>query len=190
MIARRSLLASLALAGVVLPALAFTQQPATRPAGRAPMQRPSPSDVASNGVNGSRVTIYYCRPHTADPKTHEPRKIWGGLVPYGQVWRMGANDATLLVTQQPLTIGDKEIPAGVYSLYMLPAEDGAKLIVNKQVGQWGVEYHEEMDLARVDMKRAEADPAVEQFTIQVTRDGQIKATWANASYSVPFTVKK
>ena len=119
-------------------------------------------------IDGGRVTIYYSRPYTKDPMTGQPRKIWGGLVPYGKVWRTGANEATLLVTQQPTRIGGVTVPAGAYTLFTLPAADGsAKLIINKQVGQWGLQYDEKQDIARVDLKKDATDRPVDQFTMAV-----------------------
>src|SRR5580658_9365696 len=108
-------------------------------------------------IDKNRVTITYGRPYTKSPKTGEMRKIWGGLVPYGAIWRTGADEATLLITQKPITIGDATVPAGAYTLFTLPNEDGtAKLVINKQIGQWGVgnkSYDEKQDLARVDLKK-------------------------------------
>jgi hypothetical protein len=161
----------------------------------AQQKRVSPPDVTGAVIDGSRVTIYYGRPFTKDPKTGEARKIWGGLVPFGQVWRTGANEATLLVTQKDLEIGGTAVPAGAYTLFTLPTEDGAKLIINKQVGQWGTQYDEKQDLARVDLKKAATDKSVDQFTMQVAKNtegggGIIKMMWADTQYSVPFTVKK
>ena len=80
---------------------------------------------------------------TKDPKSGEVRKIWGTLVPYGKTWRMGADEATLLTTKQAVKLGGTLVPAGTYSLFMSPEESGAaKLIVNKQTGQWGTKYDE------------------------------------------------
>ena len=113
-------------------------------------QRPriSPHDTISTVVDRDRVMIVYGRPYTKDPKTGDMRKIWGGLVPYGKVWRTGADEATLLITQQPIMIADTTIPAGAYTLFTLPADDGTcKLIVNKQIGQWGLQYDPKQDLA-------------------------------------------
>src|ERR1019366_10273065 len=117
----------------------------------------SPHETISqvfNGARNNRVMIIYGRPYSKDPKSGEVRKIWGGLVPYGKVWRTGSDEATLLITQKPIVIGETTISAGAYTLFTLPAEDGpAKLIINKQVGQWGVgpgSYDEKQDLARVD----------------------------------------
>lgn len=158
--------------------------------------RVSPPGVTGVVIDGNRVTVFYSRPFSKDPRTGAARKIWGGLVPAGKVWRTGANEATLLLTQQPIEIGGVTVPAGAYTLFTLPAEDGsAKLIINKQVGQWGTQYDDKQDLARIDLKKDTVDPAVDQFTITVERNpggngGLLRMAWENTQYSVPFTVKK
>jgi hypothetical protein len=161
----------------------------------AQQKRLSPHETISAVVDGNRVTIVYGRPYAKSPRTGEVRKIWGTLVPYGKVWRTGADEATLLITQKPIEIGGTEVPAGAYTLFTLPAEDGtAKLIISKQLGQWGLQYDPKQDLARVDLKKDAAEPAADQFTMSVGRNqgggGIIKMTWENTQYSVPFTVKK
>jgi len=158
----------------------------------------SPHETTSRVIDGNRVTITYGRPYTKHPRTGEVRKIWGGLVPYGKVWRTGADEATLLITQKPLMIGATEIPAGAYTLWTLPQEDGtAQLIINKQIGQWGVgpgSYDEKQDLARVDLKKESLDKPVDQFTMAVEKNsaggGVLKLMWENTQFSVPFTVQK
>ena len=178
---RRLPVVALTLAALLVPSLAA-------------QKRVSPHDTISTVIGGGRVTVVYGRPYTKDPRTGEPRKVWGGVVPFGQVWRMGADEATMLVTEKPLTIGDTTVPAGAYTLYMLPAEDGsAKLIVSKQLGQWGTIYKPDMDLAQVEMKKDAVDTAVDQFTMSVAKDatgGMLKASWDKLAYSVAFTVKK
>ncbi|HWD92529.1 MAG TPA: DUF2911 domain-containing protein [Verrucomicrobiae bacterium] len=148
----------------------------------------SPHETTSRVVNGDRVTITYGRPYM------KGRQIWGGLVPNGQVWRTGSDEATVFITQKPIAIGDTTIPAGAYTLFTLPNEDGsAKLIINKEIGQWGVgpgSYDEKQDLARVDLKKDTLDTPVEEFTMTVTRDGELKMSWDKTQYSVRFTVQK
>lgn len=165
------------------------------PARAAEHKRVSPHETISAVVGGSRVTIVYGRPYTKDPKSGEPRKVWGGVVPFDQVWRMGADEATMLVTEKPLAFGDTVVPAGAYTLYMLPAADGsAKLIINKQLGQWGTVHQDGSDLSRVDMTKADAATPADQFTMSVARDakggGTLTAAWDKLSYSVAFTVSK
>jgi len=168
----------------------------------AQQKRISPHETISSTIDGNRVTIVYGRPYTKNPSTGETRKIWGGLVPFGAVWRTGADEATLLITQQPITIGGATVPAGAYTLWTLPNEDGtAKLIINKQIGQWGATrgdlkqiYDESLDVARVDLKKDALDKPVDQFTIAIEKNpsggGILKLKWESTQFSAPFTVKK
>jgi hypothetical protein len=161
----------------------------------AQQKRASPHETISKAVDGNRILIVYGRPYTKDPRSGEVRKIWGGLVPYGKIWRTGADEAALLITQKPITLGGAAVPAGAYSLYTLPLEDGsAKLIINRQIGQWGTEYDVKQDLARVDLKKGAADAPVDQFTMVIDKapegGGVIKLIWEDLQYSVAFAVEK
>jgi hypothetical protein len=164
----------------------------------AQQKRVSPHETVSAVIDASRVIITYGRPYTKAPKTGEVRKIWGGLVPLGSVWRTGSDEATTLITQKPLVFGDVTVPAGAYTLWTLPAEDGsAKLIINKQIGQWGVgpnSYDEKNDLARLDLKKDALEKSVDQFTMSVGKNsaggGLLKLSWENTQYSAAFTVQK
>jgi len=165
-------------------------------------KRLSPHETLSNVIGGDRVMFVYGRPYTKNPRTGEIRKIWGGLVPYGQVWRTGADEATLLITQKPIVLGGATIPAGCYSVWTLPNDDGtAKLIINKQIGQWGEDrtnpknvYDEANDVARVDLKKSDLDTSVDQFTISIEKDpdvkggGLIKLKWEKTQYAVAFAL--
>lgn len=162
----------------------------------------TPHETTSAVVDGNRVTLVYGRPFKKHPRTGEVRTVWGGqLVPAGKVWRTGADEATLLITQQPIELGGATIPAGAYTLWTLLNQDGsAKLIVNKQIGQWGADrdfkkvYDEANDVARVDMKKETLSTPVEQFTMAIERasgaGGLLKMSWDTTQFSVPFTVKK
>ncbi len=119
----------------------------------------SPPAKAHVELNGKAVTIDYNMP------SMRGRKIFGGLVPYGKVWRTGANPATTLKTAADLTIGTATVPAGTYTLYTLPSESTWKLIINKQTGQWGTKYDQSQDLARVDMQTSKLPTPQEQMTI-------------------------
>ena len=144
--------------------------------------RVSPHETVNASVGDAKITIVYGRPYTKDPKSGEKRKIWGGLVPYSKVWRLGADEATILTTDKDISIGGTPIKAGSYSLYLLPSESGAKLIVNKQTGQWGTKYDESQDLVRIDLKKQAADKPADQFTIAVD-NGVLKLMWEDAQYS-------
>jgi nucleoid-associated protein YgaU len=158
----------------------------------AQQRRASPHDTVSAVIGdrrtGNRITLTYGRPYSKD------RKIWGGLVPYDKAWRLGADEATLLITQQPLAFGDTTVPAGAYTLYLVPAEGGAKLAISTKLGSWGIPVDETKDLARVDAKKEALDKPVDQLTVEITKDpsggGAIKISWESTAYTVPFTVKK
>src|SRR5271166_6505008 len=155
----------------------------------AQQQPASPPGTASvSFADGKTVTINYSRP------SMRGRKVFGELVPYGQIWRTGANSATSLKTDVDLTIGGAAVPTGRYTLYTIPGETAWKLVINKQTGQWGTDYDEKQDLARVDMKVANNATPTEQFTISLDKTGGSSATlkldWANTTASVTITEKK
>src|SRR5450755_890692 len=111
-------------------------------------KRPSPpANAQCKFSDGKSVTVDYSSPRM------KGRKIYGGLVPYGEVWRTGANDATTFVATAGVSIGGKDVPAGDYTIFTVPNQDKWTLIVNKKTGEWGIPYTYESDeLVRVDMK--------------------------------------
>ena len=138
--------------------------------------------------DGKTVTIEYSRP------SMRGRKIFGGLVPYDQVWRTGANAATSLKTDVALTVGAASVPAGNYTLYTLPGATSWKLIINKQTGQWGTEYNQSQDLARVDMKVNQRSSPLEEFTISFDKisgnSAMLRLEWDTTVASVDVQEKK
>jgi hypothetical protein len=144
----------------------------------------SPRDTAETRIADARIYVDYGRPFMRG------RTIMGGLVPYGQVWRTGANAATTLVTPRDLRIGATRVPAGTYTLYTLPGESAWQLIVNRQTGQWGTEYDPAQDLARIPMRVERTSAPVEQFTIALQPGGgdalDLVMTWENTRVSVPM----
>src|SRR5882724_8235721 len=126
-----------------------------------PSKRPSPSAQAQcKFTDGKTVKTDYSSPRV------KGRKIFGGLVPYGQVWRTGANDATSLVTDTNLTVGGKDVPAGSYTIFTIPDQDKWTLVISKKTGEWGIPYPGEGDdLARVDTKVSQLPSPMENFTI-------------------------
>jgi hypothetical protein len=166
-------------------------QSAATPAAQAPAQPQgqgqapvSPRDTAQVTIADDRIMVDYGRPYMRG------RTIMGGLVPYGQVWRTGANEATTLVTTRDLRIGGTNVPAGTYTLYTLPGESAWQLIINRQTGQWGTEYDQAQDLARVPMQVGRTPAPVEQFTIALEPGGgnilNLVLTWENTRASVPM----
>ena len=107
----------------------------------AQQKRASPHETVKATIDGANVSITYGRPYV------KGRKIFGGVVPYGQVWRIGADEATILETDKALMFGPLHLNPGKVSLYSLIDEKTWKLVVNKQVGQWGTEYHQAQDMA-------------------------------------------
>ena len=174
---------------LILPALLLSASPLL--AQEKP--RVSPHETVNATVGDAKISIVYGRPYTKDPKSGEKRKIWGGLVPYGQVWRMGADEATLFTTDKAVSIGGTPVAAGTYSLFLQPEEGGAKLIVNKQTGQWGTKYDASQDVVRIDMVKQKLDKPVDQFMIAVEKtmaDGVLKLMWEDTQYSASLAVKK
>ena len=152
-------------------------------------KRPSPPGAAEvTFADGKKVTIAYSRP------AMKGRKIYGGLVPFGKEWRTGANEATSFKTDADLTIGGTAVPAGSYTLYTVPDQGSWKLIINKQTGQWGTQYDQGQDLARVDMKVSSLPQPVEQFTIGLEKAGGDSAAlnidWETTRASVDVKEKK
>ena len=154
--------------------------------------------IGPNRNDGGRVVITYGRPNAVHPrKGGEPRKIWGGLVPYGKADRLGADEATTLVNEYPIEIGGTTLPAGAYTLYIVPSESGAsKLAISKHIGKWGIPVDETQDIVRVDLKKEMLDQNVDQLTINIenvpagSMNGLIKIKWEKTQFSVPFALKK
>ena len=137
----------------------------------------SPPAKAEGTLNGKKITIDYSPPSKRD------RVIMGELVPYGKVWRTGANAATTLKTEGDLMIGSVHVPAGTYTLYTIPGEKEWTLIVNKQTGQWGTNYDESQDLGRTKLAVKKLSAPVETFVIAIAPAGPNQATlslkWEN-----------
>lgn len=201
----RHLLATLAATALFTALFAQTQAPAASPAASAKPKAASSggtsphettSVIIGDRKTGNRVTITYGRPYSIKPGTTEVRRIWGGLVKWDKADRLGSDEATLLLTQQPLQIGETVIPPGAHTLYLVPSETGAsKLAFSTNLGKWGVPVDETKDLARVDLVKSTLDHSVDQLTIMVENDkatggGVIKIQWETTQFALPFAVKK
>jgi hypothetical protein len=150
-------------------------------------KRASPHEQTSVAIGGKKVTIQYGRPYK------KGRPIFGALVPYGEIWRTGADEATTLTTDGDLTIGALRVPKGAYALFTLPGNSEWTLVVNKTAQQWGAfSYNAKEDLGRVPMKLGLAPAPVEQFTIELEPAGERRATlkmsWDKVVASVPLAV--
>ncbi len=176
---------------------AFAAAHADRPLGQL-----SPPDSVRAEIDGARIAIDYGRP------SMRGRRIFGGVVPWNQVWRTGANFATRFTTSADLIIGGQTIPKGSYTLWTLPSPGGWKLIVNREIlapcggdacnlptraRLWGTDYAADSDLVRVDVQTQSLPRAVEQFTIAVIpqgRGGVVQVDWETTRILIPFTRKQ
>jgi hypothetical protein len=156
-------------------------------------KRPSPPASAEcKFPDGKTIMIDYSSPRA------KGRKIFGtaaekALVPYGEIWRTGANEATTFVAATNLTVGGKAVPAGSYTIFTIPKADKWVLIINKKTGEWGIPYKYEADeLARVDVQVAKTAAPVENFTIAFDPAGgkcTLRMEWENTRASVEITNK-
>jgi hypothetical protein len=147
----------------------------------------SPTDSVQATVGGAALSVKYSRPAVRG------RVIFGGVVPWDQVWRTGANAATIFTTSADLVMGGTTIPAGSYSLWTIPSRAGWKLIINKNTGQWGTNYDPQHDLAKLDMQVVALDALIERFTIEISPKGESEGTltlaWEGTRVSVEFAKK-
>jgi len=148
--------------------------------------RPSPAAKASCALaDGKTVTVDYSSPRA------KGRKVFGGLVPYGEVWRAGANEATTFVTTTDLMIGGTHVAAGNYTIFTIPNKDKWTLIISKKTGEWGIPYPgADSDLARVDMKASAVPSAVENFTIAFDKTASgctLRMDWETTRASVAIS---
>lgn len=151
-------------------------------------QRPSPPASAQcKFSDGKSIKVDYSSPRA------KGRKIFGDLVPYGQVWRTGANEATTFVADTNLSIDGKDVPAGNYTLFTLPNQDKWALIISKKTGEWGIPYPEGQDLVRADMSVSKTQAAVENFTISFHEMGNgchMYLDWENTRATIEISEKK
>lgn len=148
--------------------------------------KPSPPAKATCALpDGKTITVDYSSPRA------KGRKIFGGLVPYGEVWRAGANEATTFVTTTDVMVGGAHVPAGSYTLFTIPAKDKWTLIISKKTGEWGIPYPgADQDFARVDMKSSATSAAVENFTIALDKAGNgctLRMEWENTKATVEIS---
>ena len=144
-------------------------------------------DTVRASIGAATFMVDYSRPLARG------RTLLGDVIPYGRVWRTGANAATQLTTSVPITLAGLAVPAGTYTLWTLPHEKGVDLIVNRQTGQWGTGYGPAHDLGRAPMTTVPAPRPVEQFTITIdstgTRRGTLAMAWGPFRWTAPIVVR-
>jgi len=134
-------------------------------------KRESPPTTAKATVNGTEITINYSSPSV------KGRTIWGGLVPYGKVWRTGANEATTIEVSADIAVGGNLLKKGKYSLFTIPGKDEWIIIINSNPGQWGAfSYDKSKDVMRLTSKPTENE-AMESFTISISESGTVSLVW-------------
>ncbi len=151
-------------------------------------KRTSPPANAQCDLGGGKtITVDYSSPRS------DGRKVYGGLVPYGEVWRAGANKATTFVTTADLKVGGKNVPAGSYTLFAIPAQDKWTLIISKKTGEWGIPYPgADSDFVRLDMMASSLPSPVENFTIAFDKSGAgctLRLDWETTRASVDIAKK-
>lgn len=163
----------------LLLALVFTS------AAMAQDQKPkaSPPATATGKVGDVTVTINYSSPSV------KGRTIWGELVPYGQVWRSGANEATTVTFDKDVMVEGKPLKAGTYSFYTIPTEDKWTVIFNKTAKQWGTQYDEKQDALRLTVTPRKAPTMNERLKYDITSDGLL-LSWENLAVPVKITTAK
>ena len=145
-------------------------------------KRPSPPAKVSETTNkGVTITIDYSQPAV------KGREIGKEIAPYGQVWRTGANEATVFEVNKDVNVEGKALPAGKYGLYSIPGKDEWVIIFNKTWNQWGTNYAEKDDALRVKVKPGKAPSFTERMTFAVAKDGKVSLMWGNDK--VDFTVQ-
>ena len=151
------------------------------------MKQLSVRDTVRATIGGATFEVDYSRPLARG------RQLAGGILPYEQVWRTGANAATQFTTSAPITLAGVPVPAGTYTLWTIPRSTGATLIVNRQTGQWGTGYNPAHDLGRAPMVTSAAEAPVDKFTISVqpvdaTR-GSLTMEWGTFRWTAPIRLQ-
>ena len=148
----------------------------------------SPRAAEEIAVGTGTMRVEYGRPFA------KGRKVFGGLVPWGKVWRTGANAATTLTTDVDVTLGGIALPKGTYTLYTLPGEKVWLLIVNRRTGQWGTEYDPRLDYVRIPMKSLARPDHLEAMTISFLPEdafrGTLRISWEKRTLAVPYAFRK
>ncbi|MEJ2004627.1 MAG: DUF2911 domain-containing protein, partial [Cyclobacteriaceae bacterium] len=147
-------------------------------------QRPSPTAIVTVKYEDTYVKVTYSQPHKRD------RNIFGDLVPYGEVWRTGANEATEITITEDIEMAGNRVEAGTYSLFTIPGPDDWTIILNSELGQWGsYNYNEDSDVLRFTVPSQATDTPWEAFTIafdQNNSNAEMKLMWDRTMVSIPI----
>ncbi len=171
---KKILLSALALAGFAMLGTAQVKMPA-----------PSPTQKIKQEFGIGNIELTYSRPAA------KGRKIFGDLVPFNKLWRTGANAATKIVFSEPVEIGGKKLDSGTYVLYSIPGMDSWEIILNKGIGNWGIDgYKESEDVIRFNVEPYKTKKKVESFTIEFTdvlsASCSLEIKWERTFVSIPI----
>ena len=148
-------------------------------------KRPSPPAIVAAKTPAATISIDYSRPSVRG------RKIFGELVPLNQVWRTGANEATMFSVDKNVKIEGQSLPAGKYSLFTIPSQDEWTIIFNKVPVQWGAfKYDETQDALRVKVKPKVTPRLTEQMTFTIDKSGKVSILWENTQVDFMVTAAK
>jgi hypothetical protein len=130
--------------------------------------RPSPLAITAIRYKDAYLKITYSQPQKRG------REIFGKLVPYSEVWRTGANEATEITTTKNIQLNGTLLKAGTYSLFTIPQKDKWTIIINSEVGLWGAyNYNSKLDVMRFDVPVIPTDEVYESFTIQLDHRNEV-----------------
>ncbi len=146
--------------------------------------QPSPNAITTLKVEDTYIKITYCRPHKRG------RKVFGGMIPYGKIWRTGANEATEMTITKDIIIGGKRLRAGTYSLFSIPNIDEWTVIFNRGLGLWGAyEYDKNQDVVRFNVDVEKTNKTYQPFTVEFEQTSEITKLlliWEETKVSIPI----
>lgn len=153
---------------------------------RSQTKKASPEDTVEYKAKDLKLSVFYCRPYKKD------REIFGELVPYGEVWRTGANEATTFTTNKDIVFGEDSLAAGTYTLWTIPQKTQWTIILNSKLYGWGVQWggkasrEEKYDVLKINVPVIELEQTVEQFTIDFEYNVNLTMKWDKTKVSVPI----
>lgn len=144
-------------------------------------KKASPAETATGKINSATITINYGSPSV------KGRAIWGDLVPYGKIWRAGANDATTFETDKEITVEGKKLPAGKYAFFVIPEKESATIVFNKEWKQWGAyKVNDKEEALRVKVTPKKSASLTEKLVYKVNKDN-VTLSWEN--WDIPVKIK-
>lgn len=152
-------------------------------------KKASPEQTVEKTYDGAELSVFYCSP------SKKGRDIFGELIPYGEVWRTGANEASTFSTSKDLIMDGKTLQAGKYTLWTIPGENSWQVIFNSKMYDWGVSFdgvatrESGFDVLTVSAPVEKLPSPIEMFTIELTESGAMTLSWDQTKVSVPFSVK-